>query len=154
MPSIADSNDAFSALLKSRILKIPAKALHATARSVFIGSVRMTIQDSGEAAASWNISKNKGDFVPEQKSNPVVGVQGEKRSQSGNLQPVINLMTAEFNALMPNYESLMGVPALFLTNPISGNHQLNAQIVPAASFSLIDAPDILNAVTQAAFNAE
>lgn len=155
MQDVIAANMAFSEELKTRIREVPAKLLHEAARTMFLGAVRGTVQDSGEAAASWGISLTKDDYVPGQKDNPVVGFSGEKRSQTGNTQPVQTLMTAEFYAHFRDYSSLIGQETIYITNPISGAHQINAHTVEAALYTKIDAtqnigavmPEVLNVVT-------
>lgn len=136
---INENNVLFAEYLKSLILELPAKAMYAASKELFMGSVRLTVQDSGEAAASWNFGFAPGEYITGQDTNPVVGVRGEKRSQTGGEGAVIAMMTAEFQAIVPSYEVFLATETAYITNSVSGKHEKNAMTFEAYKYSVIDA---------------
>lgn len=155
MQSVSAKNDLYLNRLKAAVLAVPAKAAYAAAKSAMSTAVSLTVQDSGQAAASWNISTSPGDVldINDLPLSFAVGLKGEKRSATGATEIVIKAQEQEFSKRFPGYEALQSTEAVYLSNPVSGAHAANAKLVPAGQFARESASEAARLEVRGAFDA-
>ena len=130
-------NTAYAASFAKKLRLMPAKAM----RNVLfeaIGQVTVnTVQDSGNAAMNWNVTKGHETVPAFQFLYGVgpVGYPNEKRSAKGNIMGVVNAQTSKFLREYP-VESLMGENNMVISNKIKNPHYEHNAYVTFAGVSI------------------
>ena len=121
--SVVSRNTDYAAMLAKKIRALPAKAMRNVLYNALWQVSVNTVQDSGNAAMNWNVTKGHETAPAFQILHGIgaVGYPNEKRSGSGNIMAVVNAQTRRFLSEYP-IESLMGENTMTISNKISNPH--------------------------------
>lgn len=135
MSSVDASNAAYAAELCARLLRVPQVMLEEAARAAFTTAVSQTLQDSGQAAASWDLAAEPlTGLVPAPRESGVVGFEGEQRSARGMAGIVIEAQVADMEVKLEGLMELSPT-SIYIDNPVDSLHAVNAFLPEAWSFA-------------------
>lgn len=132
------SNNDYTNQLAKRLRALPAVAMRGVLRSCLQHVVFMTVQDSGNAAMNWHVTKGD-EATPDFKflyGVGAVGTPGQKRSARGGTMPVVHSQVSRFDSKYPDYTKFLSSHVGVVSNNIANPYYQRNSMVQLAGASV------------------